>query len=235
MLQGKKILAVVPARSGSKGIPHKNLKNIGGVSLIGRAAITLSQAPFIDAKILSTDSSSYAEEGKQFGLEVPFLRPPHLSTDEAGAIETMQHALLESEKIYKTRFDILMIIEPTSPMRIVEDLNRAVSRLIASEADSAVTVSPLSTKAHPQKILKLEGDRLRFFSDQGGSIQARQALNGNYFWRNGICYALIRNCLLENNAIFTDRTVAEIITRPVVNIDDPIDVKWAEFLLQQGL
>lgn len=235
MLQGKRILAVVPARSGSKGIPHKNMRRLQGVSLIGWAGKTLSQLPFLDAKVISTDSPEYAEEGRRYGLEVPFLRPDHLSTDDAGAVETVQHALVESEQHYGTTFDVILIIEPTSPLRTAEDVARATRRLVDTDADSVVAVSPLWDKAHPLKILKLENGRLRFFEEKGKDIKGRQALSGGLYWRNGVCYALTRACLMERNAIFTENTLADVITRPIVNIDEPIELQWAEFLIGQGL
>src|SRR5438046_493041 len=110
MLRGKSVLAVVPARSGSKGIPNKNMQLLKGVSLIGWAGKTLSRLPFIDVSVISTDSPEYAREGRRYGLEAPFLRPPHLSTDRAGAVETTQNALTETERLYKRRFDIILLI-----------------------------------------------------------------------------------------------------------------------------
>ena len=233
MLEGKHILAVVPARSGSKGIPHKNMRTLKGTSLIGWAGKTLSQLAFIDARIISTDSPEYASEGKRYGLEAFFLRPKHLSVDTTSAIETMQHALQKAERHYAACFDIILIVEPTSPLRISEDIEHATRRLIETGADSVVTVSPLPSKSHPQKILALHEGRLRFFQSEGNQITARQMLSGDLYWRNGICYALTRTCLMEYGVIFTERTLPEVIMRPIVNIDEPIDLDWAEFLLDK--
>jgi CMP-N,N'-diacetyllegionaminic acid synthase len=234
MILGKRVLAIVPARSGSKGIPNKNLALLKGVSLIGRAGLVLEAASFVDARMLSTDSDEYAEEGRRFGLDSWFLRPASLSDDAAGAVETCQHALLQSEHHYGTSFDVILIVEPTSPLRGARDLERVTRLLLDSRADSAVTVSPLASKANPRKILVLEADRLGFFDQSGATVKGRQALSGNLYWRNGVCYALTRECLMDKAAIFASRTVADIITRPVVNIDDPIELLWAEFLLDQA-
>jgi CMP-N-acetylneuraminic acid synthetase len=209
------------------------MRLLKGVSLIGLAGITLSKLSFIDAKVISTDSPEYGEEGHRYGLDVPFLRPAHLSADEAGAVETVQHALLSSERYYSTRFDIILIIEPTSPLRTPEDIQQTTQRLIDTGGDSVVTVSPLSSKAHPLKILKIENGRLHFFQESGKSLKGRQDLSERFFWRNGVCYALTRACLMEQETIFTENTVPEIITHPVVNIDDPIDLEWAEFLINR--
>lgn len=233
MLEGRSVLAVVPARSGSKGIPHKNLRPLLGVSLIGWAGLTLGRLPWLDASVLSTDAEKYAEEGRRFGLDAPFLRPPELSGDGAGALETLVHALGEAEQHYGRVFDIILIVEPTSPLRRPEDLEAAARLLIATAADSVVTVSPLPAKAHPKKLLTLREGRLDFFVPEGRGVVGRQMLDGSLYWKNGICYALTRACVIEMRTIFAARTMAYVIERPVVNIDDPLELDIAEMLMRK--
>jgi CMP-N,N'-diacetyllegionaminic acid synthase len=231
VIDGRSVLAVVPARSGSKGIPGKNLRTLKGVSLIGRAGQTLAAVPLVDRRIISTDTEEYAAEGRRHGLEAPFLRPAELATDQAGAMETVRHALLAVEAIDGRRYDIVLIVEPTSPLRVPADIEATVRTLLDTSADSAVTVSPLPTKAHPAKVLVKKPDgALDFFLEEGRGVTARQSLEGLY-WRNGVCYALTRACLVEQGAIFGRRTVAHVIDRPLVNIDEPWELEWAELLL----
>lgn len=234
MLSGRRVLAVVPARSGSRGIPGKNIRPLNGVSLIGRAGTVLSALNFIDARVISTDSPEYAAEGERYGLAAPFLRPASLSGDTAGAVETLQHAVVESERHFAPRFDIVLIVEPTSPLRTSADIERITQRLIDAHADSVVSVSPLSSKAHPLKALMIANGRLQFLSEEGRFVTARQALSDRLYYCNGIGYALTRECLMEQAAIFTSNSVADIITRPVANIDDAIDFEWAEFLMARS-
>ena len=92
MLDGMNVLAIVPARSGSKGIPNKNICELSGISLIGWAGLCLSKLKWLDGKIISTDSKDYAEEGKRYGLDAPFLRPENLSTDTSNIYDTVVHA-----------------------------------------------------------------------------------------------------------------------------------------------
>ncbi len=231
MLQGKSVLAVVPARCGSKGIPNKNMRTLQDISLIGWAGKTLSGLSFIDARVISTDSAEYAQEGQQYGLEAPFLRPKHLSGDKSGAVETIQHALLESEKHFGRQFDIVLIIEPTSPLRTAEDVAEVSKCLVETGAHSVVTVSPVPRKFHPRKILKKNEGRLVFSRKGGNQIERRQDLEEGYYWRNGICYALTRSCLMDQGVIFTRNTLGMVIDRPIVNIDSLLEVSWAEFLL----
>lgn len=231
MIGGRRVLAVVPARSGSKGIPDKNMQPLGGVSLIGRAGDTLAACPWIDARLLSTDSERYAEEGRRHGLDAPFLRPDALSGDAAGAVETLQHALTAAEDHYGARFDVVLIVEPTSPLRTPEDLEACARLLVEGDADSVVAVSPLESKSHPRKILVQRDGRLGFFAADGGSVTGRQQLEDGYYYRNGICYALTRRCLMERGAILTETTLPYVVHRPVVNIDHPLELRWAELLL----
>jgi len=233
MYLGKRVLAVVPARSGSKGVPDKNMKILGGLSLIARAAECLNELDWLDAKVLSTDSNRYADEGKKYGLQVPFLRPDLLSSDNATAIDTMRHALKEAEKEFNVEFDILLIVEPTSPFRTSLDVENTCRELIKNNVDSVVCVSPLDTKCHPAKALTIQNGRLNHYDQKGKDITARQQLERLYA-RNGICYAIIKDCLLRSNDIITNKTRAFLVERYIVNIDEPIDIKWAEFLVQSG-
>jgi CMP-N-acetylneuraminic acid synthetase len=231
MLAGR---AIVPARSGSKGIPGKNMRELRGLSLIGWAGRTLAAASFVDRRILTTDSDDYAAEGRNHGLDAPFLRPPHLSGDGAGALETVQHALAAVEAIDGRAYDVLLIVEPTSPLRHAADFEGAARRLIDTGADSVVTVTTLPAKFHPRKVLVDREGSLDFLTPDGRSVVARQSLERLYF-RNGVCYALTRECLLEQHAIFGRRTLAEVTPHPTVNIDEPWELEWASFLLERGI
>ncbi len=233
MLFERKILAVVPARSGSKGIRDKNMCEIGGVSLIGHAGRCLTQLPWIDRAIISTDSQRYAQEGEKYGLAAPFLRPAELSGDSATAVDTMAHALISSEEYFQCSFDIVLIVEPTSPLRLPEDIEGAARLLVASEADSVVTVSVLPEHYHPLKILALENDCLAYYDEDGGRITARQQLPRLYI-RNGACYALTRHCLLEQRRIITGNTKSYCIERTLTNIDSPTDFEWGEYLYRKA-
>jgi CMP-N-acetylneuraminic acid synthetase len=233
VLEGRGVLAVVPARAGSRGIPGKNMSVLRGTSLIGWAGRVLASLPFVDRRIISTDSPEYAAEGRSFGLDAPFLRPAHLSSDVAGAVEMLQHAVTSVEAADGRRYDVVLLLEPTSPLRRPEDVERAARRLVASGADAVVTVSRLSSQAHPRKILTLDAaDRLGFYDESGRRVTRRQSLEA-LFWRNGVCYALTRGCVVERAAIFGEHTLGLVIDRPLANVDEPSDLEWAAFLLER--
>lgn len=233
MLESLKVLAVVPARSGSKGIRDKNMARVGGLSLIARAGAVLGQISWIDRRVISTDSERYADEARAYGLEAPFMRPPELSTDNSGALETFVHALESCEQLDGHQYDLLIVIEPTSPLREPADIEATVKALLTTGADAAVTVSRLDTKAHPHKAFSIVDRRLRYFSESGASVTARQRLEPLYS-RNGLCYCYRRETLLTKQALITDNTVSVITERPVANVDEPLDLLWAEFLLERA-
>jgi CMP-N-acetylneuraminic acid synthetase len=231
-LRGQTILAVVPARGGSKAIPRKNLCRVGGLSLVARAGQLAASLPWLDARVLSTDDDEIADEGRTHGLDVPFMRPDDLSGDLANSIDMWRHAWLESEKHYGKRFDISVLLEPTSPLRRAEDITGTVELLLSGDYKAAATVSPAPAHFTPHKCLTVTEGMIGFYHDAGAKHSIRQTIP-RYYFRNGICYAVRRQTLIEENTILGDNCAANIIDRYIVNIDDPFDLELADFLLQR--
>ncbi len=227
--KGLTVLAVVPARSGSKGVRHKNMRKVLGHSLIGRVGLVLKKLPWLDGAVISTDSAEYAAEAERYGIAAPFLRPEELAHDTATAADTWKHALLEAEKHFGVMADITLYLEPTSPCRRAGDIGRTVEELISSGAKAAATVSPTPAHYTPHKSLVVEDERIGFFLEQGAQYAIRQRIPDLYH-RNGICYALRRSTLMEGS-IIEDDCRAVVVERPVVNIDDEFEIEMAEWLL----
>jgi len=228
------VLAVVPARSGSKGIPDKNMARVGGLSLIARAAKILTAIPWIDRRVISTDSPRYAEEGCAHGLEAPFLRPASLSGDSAGALETIVHALESCEQLDRCLYELIVLAEPTSPLRQTSDIESTVNTMLRRKADSALTVSRIDSKCHPHKLLTVGDDGVvGFYTTEGAAVTRRQGLQPLYS-RNGLCYCFRRDTLIDRRALLTRNSVALVTERPVANIDEPLDLLWAQFLLENS-
>ena len=228
--KGFKVLAVIPARGGSKGIPHKNLCRIAGTSLVGHAAETARSLDWIDRTIVSTDDEKIAAEGRKYGVAVPFLRPPELASDTARSSDMWQHAWLESEAHFGEQFDISVLLEPTSPLRGPEDIKRTVDTLLDGDCYAAATVSRAPAHFTPHKCLTIDvGGIIGFYHARGRQYSIRQKIP-DYYFRNGICYALKRNTLLEKGIIIEENCKAVVIERPVVNIDDMHELEYAEFL-----
>jgi len=228
---GLTVLAVVPARGGSKSIPRKNLCKIDNISLVGRAGNVAVSIPWIDQAVLSTDDPEIADEGRRFGLDVPFMRPAELADDLSTSADMWKHAWLSSEKHYGTRFDISILLEPTSPLREAEDIERTVSLLTLNANMAAATVSKAPAHFTPHKCLTINHQGfVGFYLEDGAKYSIRQKIP-DYYFRNGICYAVKRKTLLENRHILEEKCAAVVIDRPIVNIDEPFDLDLAEFLL----
>jgi CMP-N,N'-diacetyllegionaminic acid synthase len=233
MIEGHAVLAVVPARGGSKSIPRKNLKEIGGISLVGRAAMVARALPWIDAALISTDDRDILAEAERYGLDTPFLRPDDLSGDQAGSADMWRHAWIAAEKHYGRQFDISVLLEPTSPMRRPEDVDRTVRTLIETGAPAAATVSRTPAHFTPHKTLTLnEGGTIGFYLSDGARHSLRQGIPA-YYHRNGLCYAVTRSHLVDHGRIIDRDAQAVVIERHVVNIDDPFELELAEWLLNR--
>ncbi|CAE7405488.1 GNE [Symbiodinium microadriaticum] len=229
---GPDVLAVIPARGGSKGIPKKNLQIVGGRSLIARAADICAAVPAISYALLSTDDQTMASEGLKHGLKVPFLRPADLSSDTASSVDVWHHAWRMAEEETGKTFEVSVLLEPTSPLRLPMDVERALLA-IAQGASSAVTVSKTPSHFTPHKTLRIETDgSLGFFREDGGEHIRRQTIPA-FYHRNGACYAIRRDRLFQTRQIIGAGTVPVVIDRPMVNIDEPEELAFANWLLLQ--
>ena len=231
---GLTVLAVVPARGGSKGIPGKNLQPLGGVSLVARALGLARQLPWIDHLALSTDSRGIAEEGRRSGVEVPALRPAELATDTARSVDVWKHAWLGAEEESGQRFDLSLLLQPTSPLRTAEDLERTVSALVAGRHLTAATVSRTPGHFTPEKTLTVgDGGVLHSYLPAGRAQSIRQLIP-TYYHLNGYCYAARRRAIVEAGTLLEEDCAAVEIRRPVVNVDEPFDLELAAWMLTRG-
>ena len=188
MYKGKTVCAIVPARGGSKSIPWKNLCKIGGKTLVARAIECAKAVPLIDKVICSTDRERIAAEAvRAGGWETKIVkRPSRLSGDDIGDADVLRHA--------DTEHDVVVMLQPTSPLRTPEIVTECITKLIDEDLDSVWTVTETDLHYHPLKQLILINNELRLFDYRGGTITARQQLQPTYT-RNGVCYAMTRDCL----------------------------------------
>lgn len=231
MIENKTILVVVPARGGSKGIKLKNIRTIDGVPLVSLAGHVVKQLSFVDRAVVSTDHPEIARVAEESGLGVPFMRPDKLSGDVVADWDVLHHALLECERLDNKKYDVVLMLQPTSPFRKPEHVLQTVQKLITGGYDSVWTVSESDAKAHPLKQLVIQEDHLDYYDPVGANIIARQQLTPVYH-RNGVAYAITRDCLLNKKNIKGDRTSFVVIDEFMVNIDTELDFMLAEFFLQ---
>jgi len=234
MINGKRILCVVPARGGSKGIPLKNLRPIFGKPLVARAGAVANQVPEIDRAVVSTDHDEIAEVAKKAGLAAPFRRPEDLSGDRIGDWDVLHHALREMERIDSVQYDIVVMLQPTSPMRRAEDVSNTIKMLQNENWDAVWTVSETDSKGHPLKQLTIsQTGEMNYYSPDGEKIIARQQLTPVYH-RNGVAYAITRDCLINQGSIKGARTGALVIDTPQVSIDTEWDISLVEFVMNKN-
>ena len=229
---GKRVLAVVPARGGSKGLPKKNLRKVGGVSLVGRAGVIASSLKWLDKAVLSTDSAEIASEGRKYGLDVPFIRPDDLAGDHVGPVPVMQHAVRECEGRLELTFDVIVLMEPTCPLRRPDDVERVVQCLIESGSDSAFCVSPIPHNHHPAKAFALRDGKMEFYMPETEAVPNRQSLPEAFF-RNGAAYAVTRECLMDRDSLFGEDMRGIVVQRILPHVDYLEDIEYAESVLRR--
>ena len=200
MYKDKKILLIVPARAGSKGIKNKNLKKINKISLVGMAGLFAKNISYVDLSIVSTDSIKIGKEASKYGLKFFFKRPNSLSGSKISEEKVLKHALIQAEKKVKHKFDVIISLAPTSPLRKIDDVIKSIKKLIEEKYDAVWTISETDIKYHPYKALKIKKNNLYFFSSEGKKIKYRQQLKKIYY-RNGAAYVFNRKSILKENIL----------------------------------
>ncbi len=233
MLNGRRVLAVVPARGGSKGVPLKNLRSVNGIPLVALVGNVCRQLDWLDRAVVSTDHDEIARVAKESGLGAPFRRPESLSGDRIGDWDVLHHALLKCERIDDTTYDIIVMLQPTSPLRTPEHVTSTVEALINDDRDAVWTVSETDSKAHPLKQLMVDSTGyMDYYDPNGAAIIARQQLKPVYH-RNGIAYAMTRECLVNQKTIKGKRTGALVLDGHFVSIDNEWDIRLVEFIISE--
>lgn len=229
MIDNQKVLVVVPARGGSKGIRLKNIRTLNGVPLVAITGKVVKEIDIVDRAVVSTDHEEIAKIAAASGLDVPFMRPEDLSGDLIGDLEVLTHALLEMERQDSVLYNLIVMLQPTSPLRTADHVKRAIKKLVETRADSVWTVSATDTKGHPLKQLLVESDTISYYDEAAAGITARQQLNRTYH-KNGVAYVITRDCILNQKSIKGKKCVPLIIEEFVANIDTEFDIAFAEFI-----
>jgi len=232
VLLEQRVLVIVPARGGSKGVRLKNIQPLRGVPLIAHLGPIVAALPYIDRWVVSTDHPEIAEVSRSVGIDAPFVRPEALSGDRISDLEVLAHALATMEQLDGVRYDIVVMLQPTSPLRTAAHVDATIRKLAEEGWDAVWTVSPTDLKYHPLKQLALGPDgAIGYFDERGAAIIARQQL-APVFHRNGVAYAFSRACLLDQHTIMGARTAAVVIDEPMVSIDTLDDFVRVEAALQ---
>ncbi len=232
MYKGKNILGLIPARGGSKGLPRKNIRPLLGKPLITWTIEQALASKYLDRVVVTTDDKEIAEVSKKYGAEVPFMRPKELAEDNTKGIDVVLHALnwlKENDK--QKQYDLIMLLQPTSPLRKSEDIDKAIELLFLKEEKSIVSVCEVDH--HPLWANTLPEDGcMKDFIRQEIMNKNRQELP--VFYRlNGAIYLAYCNYIKKQKSFFGEKTFAYIMPKErSVDIDDKIDLKLAEILIK---
>lgn len=232
-METSKVLAVIPARGGSKGVPRKNIRMVGGKPLI---AYTIESALAVRKRlhrlIVSTDDVEIASIARDYGAEVPFMRPPDLGGDKIPMVPVLQHAVKLIEEMDGVTLDWVLLLQPTCPFRSPEDIQAAMDLAAQGGCDSVISVVQVLAH-HPILMKKIENNRLVPFVIEEVEGTRRQDYNPPAYMRNGCIYLTNRDNLLKNNSIW-GRVIRPYVMPEdrSVNVDSELDMKLVEFMLQ---
>jgi len=228
----KRILGIIPARAGSKGILNKNLCLIEGKSLVARAIESAEISPLINRLIVSTDSPAIAQEAKKLGCEVPFMRPNALADGHASSHSVVLHALEVLEEEERKRFDFVVLLQPTTPFRRPEWIDACIERALLGDVDSVATITNVGGN-HPHRMYRLDnlsGTIIPFAEHVKDPMAPRQSLPSVYI-RSGDVYVSSRECIISQKSLLGKRTAGiEIDSAITINIDTQLDLEMARMM-----
>ena len=226
-----RVLGILPARGGSKGIPGKNLKNLLGKPLIAWAATALANAAGVEQKICSTDDSRIAEVAGAYGLDVPWLRPPELALDDTLVVDVIAHALHAMQAELGATYTHVALIQATSPTVTAQDVDSAIRLAFEKDADTVITGFHAGQR-HPATMYTMAEDgSVRWLLEQRQRMARRQDLPP-VFVRTGLVYVMKADVVLNRKSIYGDRVVSLIVPEErAITIDEESDFRLAEFLL----
>lgn len=224
MINGMSVLAIIPARGGSKGVPRKNIREVGGKPLIAWTIETARFSRYVDRLITSTDDPEIAAVAESCGCELPFLRPAELARDETPGIAPVLHAI----EALDVRYDLVVLLQPTSPLRSVEDLDGSLELLLAQGAPACVSV--VAPDKSPYWMYR-RGEGGGLVPILEGEFTRRQDIP-EVFALNGAVYAAKTGWLLRRETFVTPETVGYLMPKErSLDIDDELDLALCSLIL----
>lgn len=229
MIGDKRLLAVIPARGGSKRLPRKNVLDLAGKPLIVWTIEAALGSKYIDRVIVSTDDEEIAEVSKDFGADVPFMRPTEYATDEAKSVDVVLH-LLDQFEVQNEKYEYIILLQPTSPLRTTKNINESIEMLMKRRCDGVVSVSETEHSPFWSNVLP-DDDSLSGFLDE--SIINKRSQDLKKFYRiNGAIYLCKSKRLINEKTFFLkDDIYGFKMSREVsVDIDTGIDLDLARLI-----
>ena len=231
------VLAVILARGGSKGIPRKNLKLLNNHPLVSYSIYAALKAKSITHLVVSTDDQEIADIARQYGAEVPFMRPARLAEDHVFSRDALHHAVLESEKYYHTTFDYIIELVATNPFKDATDIEAALSKLVETKADSVISMARVWDK-HPVRIKRItDDDQIEDFCKEFPEGEgSRRQDNEPAYVRNGAIYAMKRSTIIDHySRLGNDSRPYIMPMEKSITIDELFDLYLVESMIKKGL
>ena len=227
------ILGITLARGGSKGVKKKNIKNLLGKPLIQYTIDEALKSEYLDEYIVSTDNEEIADIARSLGAEVPFLRPDHLSNDQASSSSALQHAVSFMEERESKQYDYIVELMCTNPLKVTSDIDSCIKKIIDTKADSVIAVHELEDH-HPARIKMIIEDKIKDFIPEPNEAR-RQDLTPKAYIRSGSIYCMKRNYLMDSNLRYGGPNSRPYIlpAKRAVNVDTEIDFILCENLMSQ--
>ncbi|MDC0059788.1 acylneuraminate cytidylyltransferase family protein [Pelagibacteraceae bacterium] len=226
------VLCTICARGESKGLTNKALRSLNGKPLISYTIKQAINSKAFDHIVASTDSKNIAEKVKFFGLKTCLIRPKELATDTSSKILVIRHALLESEKLYKKEFDIIVDLDITSPLRRVDDIKKSLKQFIDTGAENLISACP--SKKNPYfNMVEIVNDQVQIVKKDIKQYTRRQEAPLTYEM-NASIYIWKRDALFASDELFTDKTsLYKMSEKQAIDIDNENDLNIVEFLLKK--
>ncbi len=229
MINGKKIIAIIPARQGSKGLAKKNVINFLGKPLFVWSIEAARKSKYVDKLIISTDSTDIAIIGEKNGAEIPFIRPSYLSEDNSTSIDVVYHAIEFMREELGENFDFVVLLEPTSPLRTSEDLDLAIEKLAGSpNAKSLVTVGESESQHKTLQFNITDSDFISVGSASSGFVHTRRQDLAKSYFLDGSIYLSYVHTLFEFMSFVHGQTLTLSLPKwKNIEIDDEYDYVMA--------
>lgn len=230
-----KVLAVIPARGGSKGVPRKNIHLVSGKPLIAYTIETAMAAQDLFYRIIvSTEDKEIADAARSFGAEVPFMRPTDLAGDEIPMLPVLQHAVEFVEQQDSLRLDWVCLLQPTDPFRTVKDLEAVIDLALEGDCDSVISVVQVFS-VHPILMKRIENGLLQPYCIEEIEGTQRQEYDPPAFMRNGAVYLTKRDVLMDQHSIW-GKNIRPYIMPPErsIGVDNVLDMKLVELMINKN-
>ena len=230
----QKVLCTICARGGSKGIKNKNIKLINGKPLIAYTIEQAKESELFEHIVISTDSDKIAEISQEYGAEVFFRRSAKMASDSVGKLDVIRDAFVQSENYYNKKFDYLIDLDATAPLRVIEDIQNSFKQFLKNDNDNLITAMPSRRSPYFNLVEVDSSGNVNLSKKLNNPIVRRQDVPKSYDM-NASIYIWKRDVILSEDSIFLEKTGLYIMPEErSIDIDTELDYKFVEFIMKEN-